>query len=348
MTGRTGNETTRRVDAEQGRTDMTETDYGTDREILETAVRWLEQGHAPLLVSVARTWGASPRPVGSLMLMREDGVCRGSVSGGCVEDDLVQRLTAGELPEAFPTRVDYGINAEEASRLGLPCGGRLELLVEKPEAAGALRKLLARMQAGELALRRVCLATGEASLHPASPADEFRYEEDSVQKLFGPGWLLLLIGAGHLSHYVSRLARMLDYRVVICDPREDYDEAPVDGVERLRMMPDEAVQAMVTHPRCAVVALTHDPKLDDMALLEALESCAFYVGAIGSRRNSELRRKRLATLGIPRQSLERLHAPVGLPIGSHSPPEIAVAILAEITAVRNLATAAGEVPVATA
>ena len=169
-----------------------------------------------------------------------------------------------------------------------------------------------------------------------------------MEKVSGPGWLLLLIGAGHLSHYVSRLAHMLDYRVVICDPRDDYDEAPLDGVERVRLMPDEAVQAMVTHPRCAVVALTHDPKLDDMALLEALESRAFYVGAIGSRRNSELRRKRLETLGIPRQSLERLHAPVGLPIGSHSPPEIAVAILAEMTAVRNCVTAAGEVPVATA
>jgi xanthine dehydrogenase accessory factor len=314
---------------------MAMTGYGTDREIVETAIRWLEQGHAPLLVTVARTWGASPRPAGSLMLMRDDGAYCGSVSGGCVEDDLLQRLMAGELAESFPTRVDYGINAEEGSRLGLPCGGRLELLVERLDSAGPLRRLLESLQANELLVRRVCLDTGEASLHPGSPEDEFRYTDAVVQQVFGPRWLLLLIGAGHLSHYVARLALMLDYRVVVCDPREGYEEEAVDGVERVRMMPDEAVQAMANHPRSAVVALTHDPKLDDMALIEALVSRAFYVGAIGSRRNSELRRERLASLEIPPQSLARLHAPVGLPIGSHSPPEIAVSILAEITAVRN-------------
>jgi xanthine dehydrogenase accessory factor len=269
------------------------------------------------------------------MLMREDGVYCGSVSGGCVEEDLVQRLTAGELPDTLPTRIDYGVDAQEATRLGLPCGGRLELLVEQAEGAGSLRRLLEQMQANELLLRRVCLATGEVSLHPASPTDEFHYIDDVVQKVFGPRWLLLLIGAGHLSRYVSQLARMLDYRVVICDPRDGYDDNAIDGVERVRIMPDEAVLAMANHPRCAVVALTHDPRLDDMALLEALESDAFYVGAIGSQRNSDQRCKRLAALGVGPQSLARLHAPVGLPIGSHSPPEIAVSILAEITAVRN-------------
>jgi len=136
-----------------------------------------------------------------------------------------------------------------------------------------------------------------------------------------------------MPHYVAQLALLLDYRVIICDPRDDYEaEALPEAVERVHLMPDEAVATHATHPRCAVVALSHDPRLDDMALVDALQTDAFYVGALGSRRNSELRRERLATLGLDAQSLQRLHAPVGLPIGSRSPPEIAVSILAEITA----------------
>jgi xanthine dehydrogenase accessory factor len=312
--------------------------YSTDREVLETAVRWLGQDRRVALVTVARTWGSSPRPVGALMLMCDDGTCNGSVSGGCVEEDLLMRYREHQLGDAFPTVIDYGIDREEATRLGLPCGGRLELLVEQLDSAAPLERLLEMIRAGQLVTRRVCLATGEVSLHAAAPADEFAYGSDYLAKVFGPRWQLLLIGDGHLARYVAQLALMLDYRVIICDPRDDYEPDEVmDGVERIYAMPDEAVKAYATHPRCAVVAVTHDPKLDDMALLDALKSPAFYVGALGSQRNSEQRRERLKTLGLTDQQLQRLHAPVGLPIGSHSPPEIAVSILAEITALRHQA-----------
>ncbi len=312
--------------------------YSTDREVLETAVRWLGRGRRVALVTVARTWGSSPRPVGALMLMGDDGTCNGSVSGGCVEEDLLMRYRDHQLGDTFPTVIDYGIDREEATRLGLPCGGRLELLIEQLDSAAPLERLLDRIRAGQLVTRRVCLATGEVSLHAAAPADEFDYTSDYLAKVFGPRWQLLLIGDGHLARYVAQLALMLDYRVIICDPRDDYEADEVmDAVERVHMMPDEAVEAYATHPRCAVVAVTHDPKLDDMALLDALKSPAFYIGALGSRRNSEQRRERLKTLGITDQQLQRLHAPVGLPIGSHSPPEIAVSILAEITALRHQA-----------
>jgi xanthine dehydrogenase accessory factor len=272
------------------------------------------------------------------MLMRADGSYCGSVSGGCVEQDLVARYCNGELSDRFPTQLDYGIDRAEATRLGLPCNGRLELLVEQLTAAGPLEILLQRIAGREPVVRRVCLATGEASLHPATDECEFSYSDTHLQKTFGPAWLMLLIGAGQLSEYVAQIALMLDYRVVVCDPRDSEAHKKVfEGCERINAMPDDAVREWATHPRSAVVALTHDPKLDDMALLDALESPAFYVGAIGSRLNCEKRRERLKTLGITPQQLQRLHAPVGLPIGSHSPPEIAVSILAEITALRNRA-----------
>jgi xanthine dehydrogenase accessory factor len=313
------------------------TAYSTDREILHSAVEWLQQGHSPALVTVARTWGSSPRPPGSLLLMRDDGVYNGSVSGGCVEEDLVACYRAGELG-GFPTMVDYGIDRDQATRLGLPCGGRLELLVERLDSAAPVQALLEGLDAGRLVRRRVCLGTGEVSLHAADGGEDFACDARALNKVFGPRWRMLLIGANHLSRYVAQLALMLDYRVIICDPRDDYDESGLpDGVERVRSMPDDAVHTYITHPRSVVIALTHDPRLDDMALLDALASPAFYVGAIGSQRNSDQRRERLRTLGVGVSQLERLHAPVGLPIGSHAPPEIAVSILAELTALRNRA-----------
>lgn len=312
--------------------------YSTDREILQTALDWLAQGHQPALVTVARTWGSSPRPAGSLMLVRDDGRVCGSVSGGCVEEDLLARYRDGQLGDAFPTLVDYGVNRAEATRLGLPCGGRLELLIERLDNPAPLTLLLNRLKANALMQRRVCLSTGEVSLHAATAADDFRYTGSDLVKVFGPRWQLLLIGAGHLSRYVAAIALMLDYRVIVCDPRDDdRQDAVIDGVERVHSMPDDAVQTYATHSRSVVVALTHDPRLDDMALLDALASPAFYVGAIGSRQNSAQRRQRLQALGVSAEQLARLHAPVGLPIGSHAPPEIAVSILAEITALRNRA-----------
>ena len=309
-----------------------------DREVLEHLSQWLAASQQPWLCTIVKTTGSSPRPVGSLVAISEDGLQVGSVSGGCVEEELLEKIRNGLYPGRIPQLLEYGVSAEENERLGLPCGGRLELLVEQLDSAAPLERLLERIKAGELVTRRVCLATGEVSLHAAAPADEFEYGSDYLAKVFGPRWQLLLIGDGHLARYVAQLALTLDYRVIICDPRHDYEPDEVmDGVERIYAMPDEAVKAYATHPRCAVVAVTHDPKLDDMALLDALKSPAFYVGALGSQRNSEQRRERLKTLGLTEQQLQRLHAPVGLPIGSHSPPEIAVSILAEITALRHQA-----------
>lgn len=315
--------------------------YGTDQDVLHTAYEWLKQDHDVVLVTVLKTWGSSPRPPGSLLVMRRDGVIAGSVSGGCVEEDLVQRYRAQQLSDNYPTRIDYGVKREDATSFGLPCGGRLELLVEQFDRVGndseQLNQLLDALQKQKLMARHVDLQTGKVSLQAAKAEQDFVYTNIYVRKIFGPQWNMLLIGGGHLSQYVSQMALMLGYRVIVCDPREEYAKGwQVEGTELTALMPDDAVQHYAQQARSVVVALTHDPKLDDMALLDALQSPAFYVGAIGSQLNCELRRQRLKQLGISASQIQRLHAPVGLSIGSHTPPEIAVSILAEITQQRNV------------
>jgi xanthine dehydrogenase accessory factor len=305
----------------------------TDQEVLQSAINWLEEGADVSLVTVAKTWGSSPRPPGSLMAVTGDGRWAGSVSGGCVEQHLIKRVRS-ESPALEV--VTYGVTQNEAIQFGLPCGGRLELVVEPLHAIAPLSTILNMMLAREVVLRRICLQTGEVSIHSTSRDREFSYDGQNLEKIFGPAWRLLIIGAGHLSQYVAQMALGLDYHVIVCDPREHITGAwHISGIQIDMRMPDDAVKAFATDRRSAVIALTHDPKLDDMALMEALESDAFYVGALGSRANSGKRRERLAWLGIAAPALERLHAPVGLPIGSCSPAEIAVAIVAGLTAARH-------------
>jgi xanthine dehydrogenase accessory factor len=310
--------------------------YGTDQEVLQAASEWLQQGQEVALVTVLKTWGSSPRPPGSLLIMRRDGLITGSVSGGCVEEDLVQRYCSQQLSDSYPTRIDYGVNRDETTRFGLPGGGRLELLIEQLDDPTQLQQLLDALHHQQLIARHVDLQTGEVSIQPAKAEQDFVYTNIYVRKILGPQWNMLLIGAGHLSQYVSQLALMLGYRVIVCDPRVEYAQGwQVEGTELTTLMPDDAVQQYAQQPCSLVVALTHDPKLDDMALLDALNTPAFYVGAIGSQRNCDARRQRLKQLGITSAQLQRLHAPIGLPIGSHTPPEIAVSIMAEITQQRN-------------
>jgi xanthine dehydrogenase accessory factor len=308
-----------------------------DREVLTAAAGWLDAGHAVYLVTVARSWGSSPRPPGSLLAVRaDDARFVGSVSGGCVEDDLSARLAAHGASLALPRIERYGVTPEQTHRFGLPCGGRLDLVVEQLVGAEPLRAILRAMDARRLMTRRVCLATGEVSLHAVEGAGEFRFDGANLLKVFGPAWRLVVIGAGQLSRFVAQMAQALDYEVIVCDPRDEYAAQwqAADAALDTRS-PDDAVRALACDARSAVLALTHEPTLDDLALMEALVTPAFYVGALGSRTNNAKRRARLASLGLPVAALARLHGPVGLPIGSRTPAEIAVAILAELTAVRN-------------
>jgi len=314
--------------------------HADDIEVLGRAVEWLRSGQRVALATVIRTWGSSPRPPGALLAMNGTGHFVGSVSGGCVEEALVERYRNGEIASPGATLVDFGVNRQEASRLGLPCGGRLELLVEELVGAEALQALLSDLQRNELVARSVDLDSGEVHLSPGTAGGELTIADNRVTKTFGPAWQLLLIGDGQLARHLASMALQLDYRVTICDPREGFDASqPVSGVRYSRDMPDEAVQQLGDQARTAIVALAHDPRQDDLGLGAALETQAFYIGALGSRRSVQARRERLQSLGYGAQQIDRIHGPAGLPIGSKRPAEIAVSMLAEITAVRNGAIA---------
>jgi xanthine dehydrogenase accessory factor len=273
-----------------------------------------------------------------MLALGGDGRLVGSVSGGCIEDDLVERMRSRTGGQSLPETVTYGVSADEARRFGLPCGGTVQIVLEplRGRDRGHFAELLRRVEGHQLVTRSLHVASGAAELRAGRPDDAVNYDGTTLTTVFGPRWRLLLIGAGQLSTYVARMAQALDYHVLVCDPREEYVHTwDVPGTEYSRAMPDDTVLKMVPDCRTAVVALTHDPKLDDMALLEALKSDAFYVGALGSAVNSEKRRKRLALFDLSGEEIARLHGPIGIPIGSHTPPEIAVSLLAEITAVRN-------------
>lgn len=308
-----------------------------DLEVLRTSSQWLASGLRCELVTVLKTWGSSPRPQGSMLALCEDGRVVGSVSGGCIEDDMIDRARREGLARTQPGIVTYGMTADEAHRFGLPCGGTIELSIEPLSVASKLDELLRRLAAGGFIARRLDLQTGAVSLNNALPSQSMQVSSSTLVTLHGPRWRMLIIGAGQLSRFVAQIAQGMDYAVTVCDPRAEYrDSWQVEGVELATGMPDDVVQAMKLDGRCAVIALTHDPKLDDLALMEALRSDAFYVGAIGSRLNNQRRRERLAEhFGLSQGELARLHGPIGLYIGSKTPPEIAISILAELTAVKN-------------
>ncbi|HWI10220.1 MAG TPA: XdhC family protein [Burkholderiaceae bacterium] len=306
-----------------------------DLQVLSQARDWLAQGHKVWLVTVIETWGSAPRPPGALLCLRDDGQVAGSVSGGCVEDDLIDRLRHGERV-ATPSLIAYGVTKEEAARFGLPCGGNLRLVQEPLQDAAWIDEVLARTARHELVARRLDLATGAVVVEAASRGDVFAFDGQQLVALFGPRWRLLIIGAGQLSRAVAQMALMLDFEVICCDPREEYNLSwDIPGTTFSKAMPDDLVLELQLDPHSAVVAVTHDPKLDDLVLLEALKSPAFYIGALGSRGNTAKRRERLELFDLSAAEIDRLHGPIGLDIGSKTPAEIAVSIVAEIVAVKN-------------
>ena len=269
----------------------------------------------------------------------------GSVSGGCIEDDLIYQFTQAysgadshkAIPSGPPSFIKYGITADEAHRFGLPCGGTLELLLEYDPDASALNDTVMALESGQLVQRSVRLNDGVATLSASAAPAELVLSPTELVNTFGPEYRMLLIGAGQLTEYLATMAQFSGFAVTVCDPREEYRSAwSVPGVTVVSDMPDDVVIAFKPDRRSCVIALTHDPKLDDMALLEALNTDAFYVGAIGSRRNNQTRHQRMAEhFAVGPHSLGRLRGPIGIYIGSKTPPEIAVSVMAEVLAVKN-------------
>ena len=307
-----------------------------DIEVLRTADEWRRSGRKVALGTIVKTWGSAPRPIGAMVAVRDDGQVAGSVSGGCVEDDLVDKVKAKLVSWTRPEIFTYGVTNEEATRWGLPCGGTLQLVMEPLSEASGIEELLKKIGSQQLVRRRLDMESGRATLESGRWQDVLEFDGRVLSTVHGPRWRLVLIGAGQLTRYLAEMARMLDYHVVVVDPREEYAAGwDAAAVPINRGMPDDVVRELELDGHSALVALTHDPKLDDLALMEALKSVAFYVGAIGSKKNNDARRVRLREFDLSDEEIARLRGPVGLYIGSKTPPEIAVAILAEMTAVRH-------------
>ncbi|HSM98076.1 MAG TPA: XdhC family protein, partial [Gallionella sp.] len=307
-----------------------------DLSVLKSLREW-QAGNQPLwLVTVVETFGSSPRPKGAMLALRGDGLAVGSVSGGCIEDDLVRRAQRGELSGDRCEVVTYGVTREEAQRFRLPCGGVIRLVVEPIKQTDWVEQVLQLAGAHRLVRRTLNIDSLQTVLDDASRSDSFAFDGATLVTVHGPRWRMLIIGAGQTSSYLARMAQALDYQVYVCDPRADM-RATWDVPDTVLMdeMPDDAVLALQADASTAIIALTHDPKLDDMALLEALKSPAFYVGALGSLANNKKRRARLALFDLSPDEIARLHGPVGLNIGSRTPPEIAVSILAHLISIRS-------------
>ncbi len=315
------------------------------------AEAWQDAGHKVVIATVMSTWGSAPRAPGSQMAVRDDGAFVGSVSAGCVEGAVIEAARAA-MADGELKRLRYGVADATAWTAGLACGGEIEILVEPLVGPTAHRTLAAwndRRRRDCPAVRAVDLATGASYVidpdHDEGPlatqAKLAARQDRSGEVACGGGvWFLavanspvdlVMVGAVHIAQALARIAGPLGYRVRIIDPREAFATTErFPGLALSHDYPDEALARSPLHARSALVALAHDPKIDDPALLAALGSPAFYVGALGSQKNQTARRERLKAHGLTEGALARLHGPVGLAIGSRTPEEIAVSIAADI------------------
>lgn len=321
---------------------------------LVRALAWAESGRAPALATVVKTWGSSPRQPGSAMAVAPDGAFAGSVSGGCIEgaviEDAMDALKAGR-----PRIAEFGATDEMAWQVGLACGGQVRVLIAPAPDATSLKRLIdakpaalvTEVASGKHAIVERDAASGSLALDAAAlakvraliAADRSGFVDEGetlFAGVFNPPLRLIVVGAVHIAQSLVPIAREAGFGVVVVDPRGAFaTEARFPGVAKSAAWPDEALAEIGIDTRTAVVVLSHDPKIDDPALRAALESEAFYIGALGSRKNHEKRLARLAESGFDAVQLGRIHGPVGLDLGGKSPAEIALAIVAQMVQVKN-------------
>jgi xanthine dehydrogenase accessory factor len=293
--------------------------------VLATARAW--RGERLALATVVSTWGSAPRPRGSHMLIHEDGRFEGSVSGGCVETDILQ--TAAEVIAGAPFQVkNYGVADAAAWEVGLPCGGEIAVMVQPVSAEGFDPELFDRIvearERGDALAVTTDLATGHSDLRPVETGQVFVNRYDPPRRL-------LIVGAVQIAQALTGLAHQLGIDTVVIDPRARFLTAErFPGTTLDDRWPDEAIEAYRPGPSTAIVTLSHDIKIDDPALVAALASEAAYVGALGSRRSHAARRERLAAAGVAAAAIDRIDAPVGIDIGAIGPSEIALSIAAAV------------------
>ncbi|HVL00480.1 MAG TPA: XdhC family protein [Dongiaceae bacterium] len=317
----------------------------SNEQVIRTLQSWLHSGHFCWLISIASTWGSSPRPAGSLLVWCAEAGALGSLSGGCVEDELLEKLRQSHFATDRLHRETYGISAEEATRMRLPCGGSLSLILEPlhptPEVLAHVDTMAQLLDQRQGFVRTTTFAqpdqansdihTGLRSQINQTRPQPVQLTNTEFQNYLGPRYRLLLVGANQVAEFLADFARTLDFEILVCDPRPNaFDPWPHDFTTRHAGMPDDVVRAHANDSLSAVVTLSHDPRVDDMALMEALTGDSFYVGAMGSLRTTEKRLQRLQQLDLTPAQIARLHAPVGMAIGSKTPAEIALSIAADL------------------
>lgn len=327
--------------------------------MIEKAKEWLENGREVALATVIATWGSSPFPVGSQMVINEQGIFEGSVSGGCIEGAVVEEALE-VIRKGTPRRVFFGVTQDQAWEVGLACGGEIEIYVEKVTWQSVLERLVELRAANRPACLITDLSRGEKKLIILDEPDAFktfngaladhavvqnRSERSFIVQAgdisyffhyFYPSPQLIIVGAVHIAKALAQFALTTGYHVQIIDPREAFANTQrFPNLPICTDWPDEALEQMDLHSRTAVVTLTHDPKLDDPALEAALRSEAFYIGALGSRKTHSERLQRLKWAGFSDDTLKKIHGPIGLDIGAITPEEIAIAIMAQLTDIRR-------------
>lgn len=308
-----------------------------DLQVVRRALEWSVAGQRAWLCTVLATYGSAPRAPGSLLAVNADGQWIGSLSGGCVEDDFLERVAEGLFDQSV-TVVRYGAG----DRVSLPCGGVLDVLVEKLEPDCAVQAHLRELESALLGQRRlireVDLASGARNVFADSEQGvRIEREIDRVRVRIGAAQRLLLAGYSSVAQACAEFAVGLGFEVILCDPRDEVLNGVVlDGVEIRRQLPSMFIAEGGCHSDTAVVALTHDPRIDDLAMMEAVRTDAFYIGVMGSMQTSQKRFERLRRIGgLGDAELARIHAPIGLNLGSKTPAEIALAVLADILRIRS-------------
>lgn len=315
---------------------------------LTAALQWHEAGHGVALATVIETWGSAPRRAGSMLCIRDDGLFAGSVSGGCVEGDVIAAADAS-IKDGQVQKLSYGVSNTMAWEVGLACGGKISILVE--QANIALIQHMSALREAKTAFA-LLLTENEGCVSCLTQTDKPELEEAMAQAMssdkltpvdweggkaallpFNPPLQLIIIGAVHIAQALIPLATQMGYAITVIDPRQGFAQAErFQSISIVDDWPDDAMAHLDINNRTAIVTLTHDPKLDDPALQEALKSNCFYIGSLGSKKTHAARLERLKKSGCTEAELARIHGPVGLDIGATNPDEIALSIMAQITA----------------
>jgi xanthine dehydrogenase accessory factor len=308
------------------------------RELLPQLEDWLKDGERVAIATVVSTWGSAPRPAGSYMAISESGELAGSVSGGCVESAVVNAAKE-VLRDQKPQRLHFNVADETAWNVGLSCGGEIDIFVQLADK-GFLGGVIPKIKADEAVTVKTVISGPHAGAQSASangnsaPAIEKRSEGEEFVNPIQPSPTLIMVGGVQIAEVLAKLAEEMHFRTVLIDPRKVFaSNKRFSHVHKvLNAWPQNTLEELNMTSATAVTSLSHDPKIDDPALIAALNSPAFYVGALGSSRTQAARRERLSAAGVSKENLDRLHAPIGIEIGAETPEEIALAIMAQVIA----------------